>query len=153
MMIPDDKDKAKKGAAGDAATQSQPTQQEGQSDGGSGSAPSWLASVTSSSGQPISAAQNVGGVNKTGTYLDDAVTTSGLHSYRPYRNPNDARQDDTFTAEELGISVPAQKNAPASAYPPHIGGETAGERRSGTSLAPPIGDGDLCMSVTTVPEP
>lgn len=151
MMIPDDKNKTKKGAAGDAATQSQPTQQEVQSDGGS--VPAWIqseypsASEAFGSGQntpakpalpaaparnarsastsspqqsktqtqqptlpdkpieysPNLSAQNVGGVNKTGTYLEGAAPAQPAPGSwaRTDFSGQDNEDDDVFNENDF----------------------------------------------------
>lgn len=154
--IPDDKDKTKNGAAGDAATASQPTQQAVppvESARQSSGLAAWRDKFFSS----FSPEDRVGGVRNQSEAvgggllpseavggrrgaLASATTTSGLHSYRPNRNPNDALQDDTFTAEELGLSVPAQKNAPAN------GGGASSSSSSGGGRRPSENVGDAALT-------
>jgi len=169
MMIPDDRNKTKKGVAGHAATQSQPTQQEGQSDGGSGSAqnvPVWRtskypsASEAFGSGQntpakpvlpaaparnarsastsspqqsktqtqqptlpdkpieysPNLSAQNVGGVNKTGTYLDGAAPAQPAPGSwaRTDFSGQDNEDDDVFNENDF-LAPSGSAGAPSDA--------------------------------------
>ena len=144
MMIPDDKDKNKKGAAGDAATQSQPTQQEGQSDGGQNTpakpvlpaAPARNArSASTSSPQqsktqtqqptlpdkpieysPNLSAQNIGGVNKTGTYLEGAAPAQPAPGSwaRTDFSGQDNEDDDVFNENDF-LAPSGRAGAPSDA--------------------------------------
>lgn len=122
-IIPDDKEKTKKGAAGDAATQSQPTQQEVQNTPAKPALPAAPArSASTSSPQqsitqpqqptlpdkpieysPNLSAQNVGGVNKTGTYLDGAAPAQPAPGSwaRTDFSVKDNEDDDVFNENDF----------------------------------------------------